>query len=105
MQATLKKIWGIEYEEIYIDGMSIWRFNIKNPFFTGGWKIGLNEKFLKEAIASGVGKLIAVVGQRDIPMWVPTAKELKRKNKANEFEDMPSLFKGSPDMRIYHFRL
>ena len=50
----MKKIWGIEYDEIY-SGNLMWSFQIRNPFMENGkYKIGLNEKFLREARKKGV---------------------------------------------------
>jgi len=100
------KIWGIQFEEIKSDDYLIWKAEIRNPFFYDGkYTIGLNEKFLWEAIKSGVNKILLVIGQREQMMDVPDPKELKRKDKAKEYEDKNSMFKDSPAMRIYHFKV
>jgi len=102
----MRKIWGLHYSEIYADDFLIWRPEIRNPFYEGnGYKIGMNRKFLLEALKSGVDRFIIKVGQREISMNVPPEKELKRKDRAKEFEDRPSLFENSPAMRIYYFKL
>jgi len=101
-----KKIWGITYEEEMCDGLLMWRAYIKNPFYhNNGWVVGINEKFLKEAIHQGVDILRIVVGQRDISMAIPPIKELKRKDKAGEFEMKESMFENSPAMKIYYFKI
>lgn len=99
-----KKIWGIEYTEIVSDDCLIWRAIIKNPFYReDNYTVGINEKFLREAVKNGVNKILLVIGQREEWMQVPNEKELKRKDKAREYEMKESMFTGSPPMKIYHF--
>lgn len=106
IENQLKRIWGIEYEEIFDGQFLIWRAKIKNPFKVDlGWTVGLNEKFLREAMRIGVNKFILEVGQREIMMEVPDRKQLETKDKEKEFEMKPSLFEKSPAMKIYHFKL
>ena len=102
-----KRIYGIYYEEIISDGYIIWRPEINNPFkeADGYWKIGLNRKFLTTARIRGVSYFLLTVGQREIKMSVPDEKTLKQKDKDKEYEDKPSIFKGSPPIRIYYFTL
>ena len=101
---NLKRFWGIEYEEIYTGDFIIWRFHIRNPFsMDGKYRIGINEKLLRMAILKGVSKFFVLLGERKIEMKPPSKKELKRKERMNEFEDRKSMFKGSPPMRIFHF--
>lgn len=106
MTTTLKRIWGIEYEELYVDDKLFWKFHIRNPFKqNGGYKIGLNEKFLQIALNKGVEQLILKIGEREIMMTPPGKKELKKKVKANEYEDRQSMFEGSLPMRIFYFNV
>ena len=99
----MKKIWGIEYDEIY-SGNLMWSFQIRNPFMENGkYKIGLNEKFLREARKKGVDKFLIKIGEKEMTMSVPSEKFVKEKDKRKEHEDKPSLFAGKPPMRIYHF--
>ncbi len=103
-QSFPNRIWGIFYESLEVDSYLFWRFQIDNPFRKGeSWEIGLNEKFLREAIKKGVHRFLMIVGQREIPMNVPSTKKLKEKDNAGEFELKPSMFQGSPAMKIYHF--
>jgi len=106
MTTTLKRIWGLEYEEIYVDGKIFWRTFVRNPFKQNDhWRIGLNEKFFREARNRGVEKIILQIGERETMMSIPTKKFLKNKVKANEYEDRPSLFKDSLPMRIFYFNV
>ena len=107
-QTIKKKIWGIEFEEVYSDGYLIWFPVIDNPFYnpaTGKYTIGLNKKFLRTAIEKGVNRFRIKVGQVDIPMRPPTEKELRIKDRKKEFEDKKSMFKNGRDMRIYYFEV
>ena len=98
----MKRTWGLEYEEIISGPYKFWRVFIKNPFQKDEkWYAGLNQKFLENALKSGIHRLILVVGQKEIIVAPPTKKEIKRM----EFEDIPSMFQGSPPMRIYHWKL
>ena len=100
----MNRIWGIEYEELYVDGKIFWKFHIRNPFKqNGGYKIGLNHKFLLTALQKGVEQFILKIGEREVMMTPPDKKELKKKVKAKEYKDKKSMFEGSPDMRIYFF--
>jgi len=103
---TKFKIWGLEVEELFDGDFLIWRTEIRNPFREGnGWRIGLNEKFFREAWRAGVNKILLIIGQREKMMEIPTAKQLKKKVKRGEYEDRPSLFQGKPPIRIYHFKI
>ena len=101
MNETLRKIWGIKFEEIFDGNYLFFKLYIRNPFELEDNKlrVGINEKLLAEAQKRGVHRFI--IGERMIP--VPTEKELKNKIKAKEFEDKPSMFQGSKPMRIYYF--
>ena len=97
-----KRIWGIEFTDEVSGNFIFRRAEIKNPFMKNDkWFAGLNEKFLKDTIEKGIHKLILVVGQREIIVSPPTKKEIKRM----EFEDIPSMFQGSPPMRVYHWKI
>ena len=100
-------IWGLTgIEEIYIDDKLFWKIPIDNPFFENGrYKVGLNQKLFREAWKKGVDKFILKVGEREIAMNVAPERALKDKDKMGEYEDRPSLFKGSDPMRIYHFQV
>ena len=99
------RIWGLEYEIIGAD-YPIWKIYIRNPFFNEGkYRVGINRKLILEAVKSGVQRFILQVGQKEIPMNVPSEKGLKEKENNNEFEDRPSMFEGSQPMRIYFFNL
>lgn len=99
------RIWGLVVEEIMFDGKIWWKIEIGKPFFKDGWKFGLNQKLFKKAWERGVEKFIIEIGQREIMMDVPREKDIKEKEKRNEYEDKPSMFAGSSPMRIYHFNL
>jgi len=100
------KIWGLQIEEILVDDKVFWKTDVRNPFkLDDKWQVGLNEKFFRECWRNGVDKIILQIGEREIMMEVPSSKSLKKKVKAGEYEDKPSLFKGSAPMRIYHFKV
>jgi len=106
MQTVNKKfkIWGLEVEEIFVDGRIWWKIYIKRPFYyKDGWRIGLNEKLFKEARRRGVEKFIIQIGRREVLMDVPPERFLKQKVKNGDYEDKPSMFENSPPMRIYYF--
>jgi len=108
MQSTIRKTWGLEWEVISGDPENlIWKCWIRNPFYDkekAKWRVGLNKKFLMEAIGSGVRKIIVVVGQAEIPMYCPTYKDLEKKDKhKKEYTDIPSMFEGSKPIRLYYF--
>ena len=106
METELKRIWGIEYQEIYTGGDFImWRLFVREPFNQEGWKVGINEKLIRKAQQKRVNKFLLVVGQREIPMRVPTKKDIKRLDKSGEFEIKQSLFEGSDPMKIYFFKI
>jgi len=100
------KIWGISYEEIHSGDYLLWKFQIRNPFRKENkWVIGLGDKLLRSAISSGVNKFIVQIGQQEMMMEIHTAKELKRKTKAREFEDKKSMFENGSPMRIFYFKI
>jgi len=99
------KIWGLQFESRIIDGQIWWFPTIHKPFFENGWNIGLNEKFLREAIKKGVAKFVIKVGEREVFMTPPDEKQLKQKVENKEYEEMPSMFQGSPPLKIFKFRL
>ena len=104
----MTKIWGLSFEEIPApDGYVWWRLFIKNPFQLqdNRLRVGINEKLLREAVKTGVEKFIIQVGQRDVMMYVPTEKTLKKKVKNGEYELKKSLFEGSEPMRIFYFKI
>jgi len=105
-----QRIWGIEYEDIYFDGMK-WRgVNIRQTFYFKGRKaIGLNQKFIQDCWDNGITKLVIFIG--DIPpyaeylMPVPNKKVIQWLEQQGHYEDKPSKFEGAKDMRIYWFRI
>ncbi len=104
MENKRKRIWGIEYEDIFSDDYRIRKIYIKNPFFEDGkYRVGINQKLLKQTRDEGIDKFIIQVGQREISMYVPNEKDIKEKEKKKEFEDIPSLFSESKPLRIYYF--
>lgn len=105
MQSSLKRIYGLEYEEIFSDNYIIWKTWIRNPFQMSDerYRIGLNSKFLLEARKKGVYKLIVQIGQAEKELKIPTLNDLQLKENNNEFELKPSMFQGSPPIKIYHF--
>ena len=102
----MKRIWGIEYEEILSDNYFFWRLKIRKPFFNKGkfW-IGLNEKFLFLARKSGIKNFIVEVKGREIVLNVPDKRFLKKKEERGEFQEIPSKFENSPPLKIYHFEI
>ncbi len=105
MPSQLSKISGIKFEKIYSDEFRIWKLFFDNPFqqVDGRYRIGIGIKLLREAQSQGVQKFILQVGQKEITMYAPDEKDLKEKEKKNEFELKKSMFSGSPDMKIYYF--
>ena len=102
----IKRIWGLEFEEIMSDSYKLWRVWVRKPFKKEGcWQIGLNEKFLNTASSQGVDNLLLILGERETYFKVPNEKDLKTKDKQGEFELMPSIFKDGLPMKIYHFKL
>ena len=102
----MKKIWGIEFNDEYVDGYIFRRVEIKNPFQKDDdWFVGLNEKFLLDTIERKIHKLILKVGEKEIIVAPPNKKEIKQMVKEKMFEDRKSMFQGSPDMRIYHWKI
>ncbi len=92
----MKSIWGISYEEIYLDDLIRWIVYIKYPIkIDGKLIVGLNEKFLDKAMKRGVDKLILNIDNKEHVMNVPCEKALKQKDKAKEYRDL----------RIYHFKI
>lgn len=101
-----KRIWGVEYFEIYSDDVLIWKLYIREPFFNNGkqW-IGINIKLIQEAQKHGVNKFMCVWGDRTVMLDVPSDKILKQKIKLKKFQDIPSKFVGCQPMRIFNFQL
>ncbi len=100
-----KRIWGIHYTEIYNDRI-IWIAEIKERFYyKGKWVVGINDKFLREARQNDVLLRIKVGDGAEIPMQVPTEKDLKCKLKAKEYEKRKSNFENGNDMLIYYFEI
>lgn len=110
MTTDTKKIWGIRYEEIWSDNYLLWKLYIKNPFYQDGvWRVGINEKLLREARFHNVNRFILKLGDaeegKEIPMQVPTKKMIREKVKNSEYEDRPSMFENSKPMRIFYFSI
>ena len=106
MTEMLRKIWGISFEEIQSDDYRIWKLYIRKPYSEGDvWKIGINEKLLREARREGVDHFIVMIGQQERTMDVPTKKDLKQRVKNGEYEDVPSMFEGSSAMRVFKFSI
>lgn len=100
------KIRGIEIEKLLLDGKLFWKIKLKKAFFKNGkWWFGLNDKLLEEARKNNVEKLIIEIGNETRYLTPPTEKELKEKEKREEFEIRRSKFEGYPDWKIYHFSL
>ena len=100
------KIWGLEYSELIVDGQIWWRPKIRNPFYDKGkWTIGLNEKFLRLAIETGVVKFLIRIGNKDVMMTTPTKKQMRMKVKNGEYNDKDSMFENSQPMRIFYFSI
>lgn len=92
----MKSIWGISYEEEYVDDYIRWIVYIKYPIkIDGNLVVGLNEKFIEKAQGRGVNKLILKVDNKEYTMFVPCERALKQKVKAKEYRDL----------RIYHFKI
>jgi hypothetical protein len=104
--STSFKIWGLNCEEIYVDGDLWWRIWINNPFYVKdkGWFIGLNIKLFREAWKTGVRKFILMIDNTEQLMDIPNKKYLKLLESRGEFQDIPSQFENSKPMRIYWFR-
>uniref|UniRef100_A0A6M3J6L2 Uncharacterized protein n=1 Tax=viral metagenome TaxID=1070528 RepID=A0A6M3J6L2_9ZZZZ len=106
MTDTRSHFWGLEYEEITSDGYKLWRVFIRNPFFLGDkWRVGINRKLISEARKTNVNQLLIQVGQQERMMNLPSESKLKQKVENGEFEDRPSMFTGSPPMRIFYFEI
>ena len=104
MWVMSKKFWGLEAEEILLDGQKFWRIPIRNPFFESGrYRIGINTKLLAKAREAKVDRLMIKVGQQERTMELPTPEGLRMKEERGEYEDRKSMFTGSPPMRIYYF--
>jgi len=102
----MERIWGLYFEEVISDGHRIWIPVFKNPFMKDGrYRIGINEKFIRLAQAKGVSYFLLRVGKQERQMNVPTKKMLKVMVKAKLYEDRPSMFAGSPPMRIFFFTI
>jgi ribonucleotide reductase beta subunit family protein with ferritin-like domain len=105
-----KSIWGISYEDAYIDGI-IWRgINIEKTFYYKGYRaIGINQKLIKDCWKSQVEKLIVFIGQippySEYTMVVPNEQTIKWLEKEKQYEDKPSKFDGGQPMKIYYFRI
>jgi hypothetical protein len=99
--------WGLKVQEEIRDGQRYWSLRINNPFEEQDHKfrIGLNEKLLKSALALSVKKFLIKVGSREIEMYVPDKKVLKEKNKRKDYTEIPSKFENSEPLRIYHFKV
>jgi hypothetical protein len=102
----MNKIWGCEYEEIIVDGIRLWRVFVRNPFFKDDkWRVGINTKLLSKSREAKVGQLLIRVGSQERMMNVPSEKLLKQKVEDGDYEDRPSMFSGSPPMRIFYFEV
>jgi len=99
------RIWGLNIEEIIVDGRIWWKVYIKSPFYKEGWKFGLNSKLFLEAQTRGVEKFLIQIGGREIIMAVPSQKYLKEKTKKGEVEYKPSMFENSEPLKIYYFTI
>lgn len=103
-----KRIWGLNFQEIYDPEYPVWRAYIQNPFYDknkGRWVIGLNEKFLKTAISQGIKEIKIMAGTVEVPIRTPNEKELRKKDKLEEFELRKSMFEKGKPMKIYHFEI
>ena len=104
------RIWGIEWADIYFDGMR-WRgINIRQPFyFKGRNVIGLNQKFIWDCWKNGISKLVIFIGEippyTEYLMPVPNKETIKWLEQQKHYEDRPSKFEGAKDMKIYYFRI
>lgn len=105
---TKRRIWGLPFEEIFdvVDGKYIWIAEIKERFFyQGNWVIGLNEKFLKEARDKNVILRVKIGENTEVPVGVLSEKELRKKVKKNEYQDIPSMFPCGKPMRIFYMKV
>ena len=108
MQTELnkKRIRGIEVEEILLDGRRFWRVGIQKAFQKdGSWWFGLNDRLLKKARENKIEELIVEVGNQTTYLRPLSEKELKEKELKGEFEIRKSKFKGSPNWKIYYFKI
>ena len=103
---TNQRIWGLEFEEIISDGTVIWCPIVRNPFMKDGrYRVGLNEKFLVKARERGVSWILLRIGQQERQLNLPDKKAIRVMVKRGDFEDRPSMFAGSPPMRVYYFTI
>ena len=106
LTGNMPRIYGIEYEETGCPEHKIWQFKIRNPFRENNqWKIGLNEKFLREAIKKGIALFEMTLGESKVEMFPPDEKYLKIKDKRKEFEWKKSIFENGLEYKIYHFKV
>lgn len=101
----MEKTWGLSWSVVSEDPeyqiIEAW---IRKPYYNKGkWTFTLNEKFLKvNCIFKGVKEIRLHIGDKEIPMRVPTLKELEKKDKKGEFVEQPSMF-GTKPLRLYQF--
>lgn len=100
------RTWGIEWTDEWRDDYLFRHATIRNPFKEdNGWKITLNEKFLKECLRDGVHKIVIKVGEREFTLTPPPEKYLKELEKEGKVEIKPSLFENAPPMKLYQIVL
>ena len=106
MTETLQRTWGLLHYDIWQAEYLFRHVKIHNPYKEeNGWKISLNEKFLKSCMIDGVHKIVIKVGEREFELNPPPIKYLKEMEKKGEVEIKPSMFENAPAMKLFIFKL
>jgi len=106
----MRKIWGLPYEDEY-SGVSLRKLYFRRPFYQdGSYMVTIGSKMIGDARRNGIQHFILFSGDTNNPaeigyLNVPSKEEIARKDKEYEFEDKPSMFDGSPPMRLYKFKI
>ena len=101
-----KRTWGLLWWDEWRDEYLFRHVQIDNPYQENEeWKITINEKFCKECIEDKVHKIVLHIGQREQEIYPPSKTTLKQLKRLKEYTDKPSMFTGSPAMRLYKIRV
>ena len=99
-----ESINGLEYTEEVVDDKIFWFVKIDKPFPKNErlW-FTLNKRFFEKARIRGVEKIVVSVIDKEIWFSVPTERQLKEKEKANEYKD--EWYKYPEPIRMYQFQI
>ena len=100
----MESINGLSYQEEIVDDKIFWFVQIDKPFPKNDslW-FTLNKRFLEKARQRGVDKISVKVIDQERWFSVPSEKELKQKEKREEYKDV--WYKYPEPIRMYQFQI